>query len=275
MGSHLFDNDGILGDHFQVGGSLAGPELKNSSSVLEVRNGADSAYALLRAANIAASGEQLVDLVNLLNLKGRIPNITFDFSGDPPGAGTNTNEFGFCHTTGGGRTAGDIVYDDGASILFIPSSVAMHLTTSSAITGTISLSANQLYALEGGSWVGKSVPSAVAGSAQTVEVTYSYSGGPFDSSASIPNGARVTRVTQRITTPINNSGTLTLSVNGSTPVVLINAETETNRSASDRIDRFLSSDIGADNTGVVRIAIGGSPGAGAGSIIVEYTSPNA
>lgn len=129
----VFENiKGTLETFFRIGRS--GPGAKNNSNVLEIRNNADSAFAVLRAANVQASGTTLNDVATLLDIKGRCPNITFSFDGaSAPAAGTNNGKFGFCHTAGGAYSAGDVVYDDGSNLLTIPSDIVRLITTSSAI----------------------------------------------------------------------------------------------------------------------------------------------
>lgn len=98
---------------FLVGGA-AGVGLANNSSVAELQSAA-AALITARAARIAATGTTLNDLVSLLDLRGRIADIEYSFDGaSAPSAGSNSGKFGFCHTTGGGYTAGDVVYDPGS-----------------------------------------------------------------------------------------------------------------------------------------------------------------
>lgn len=168
---------GIMGDLFKIGGPY-GPTLKNSSGAVEVRDTTDVAYATGRAAHIV-SGALANDLVTLLDLQASGPNITFDFAGaSPPLPGTNTNKFGFVHTTGGLYTAGQVVYDDGVSLIILPTEVVQQLTTSTAISGTISLIENGFYVWEGSSWVlkgdgdSKGWTVVYAGQVRTIETDY-------------------------------------------------------------------------------------------------------
>ncbi len=90
----------------------------------------------------------------LYELQSRIADIEYSFSGvSAPSPGSNTNSFGLCHTTGGLYTAGEVVYDDGISLLIVSPTIVKHLTTRSAISGGISLQANGVYCNQAGTWI--------------------------------------------------------------------------------------------------------------------------
>ena len=57
-------------------------------------------------------------LLPRLIFQGATPNIEFGFAGGSALVpGDNETLFGFCHTSGGLYTAGDVVYDDGTTTL--------------------------------------------------------------------------------------------------------------------------------------------------------------
>lgn len=268
---------GIVGNLFQLGGPV-GPNLKNSSGVIELRNDDDSDYATGRAAHIA-SGAGLYDLVTLLDLQGRIPNITFDFAGaSAPGAGTNTGEFGFVHTTGGIYTAGQVVYDDGATLIVIPTEVVRHLTTSTAVSGTISLIQNGLYAWQSASWILKGDGAATAvGLVQCIEVDFDFNdaGGTVNSTTQIPDGAIVLWSSVEVETAFDGSSTALLFVDGTSDQNLI----LTTENWLDTVGSYQNRervDITSSTTGTVGVTVAGTaPTVGVGRGIVEYVTPQA
>lgn len=95
-----------------------------------------------------AAGADSTDIYHLaswLNTMSTVARIDFGFNGaTPPSAGANTGKFGICHTTGGSYTTGEIVYDDGSSLLLQP--IGRHIIIPSVgVSGTISLTANHVY----------------------------------------------------------------------------------------------------------------------------------
>lgn len=267
---------GIMGSIFQIGGH-SGPNIKNNSGVIEARNAGDSAFVLMRGLGIPSSGDTVNDVPRFLDLKGRVAQIEFDFNGaSPPSAGTNTDEFGFCHTTGGGYTAGDVIYDDGSSLITIPSEVVLHITSTSAVTGTISLIANGLYSNDAGTWTLKGDGTAAAsGRVLTIELTYTNTDTTGKSSTtSIPDGARVIRVRNIVETIFNNSPTLTVIVDGTSDETIL----QTTDSDLETLGEYHREDthlITSSTEGPVKLTVGGTPSAGAGRIIVEYATPQA
>jgi len=263
---------GTMSTLFGIGGP-SGVNVKNNSGVAEIRNSTDAAFASLRAANIAASGETINDVVSLLDLRGRCPNIMYSFAGgSPPAGGINTNLFGFCHTSGGSYTAGDVVFDTGSALVKIPSSVCSALTTGSSITGTISLIANGVYALQGGTWTLKGDGgSESTGLVKSIEIAYVYSDATKTSTTTIPDGASILSVKNRVTTPFNNGATLAVSVEG-TASELIMATTDNDQLVASEYVNNETIDIVSTTTGVIQLTLANSPDAGAGSVIVLYTT---
>lgn len=267
---------GIMASIFQIGGP-SGPNIKNNSGIVEARNAGDSDYVLLRGDTIPSSGDTVNDIPAFLDLQGRAAQIEFSFDGaSAPGAGTNTGKFGFCHTTGGGYTAGDVVYDDGSSLITMPAKVVKHLTTTSAVSGTISLIANGFYSRDAGTWTLKGDGTgAASGSVQTIEISYTNSDtGGKSSTTSIADGARVLRTRNVVTTIFNNSPTLTVIVDGTSDETIL-ATADSDLTTVGEYHRNDTHDITSSTAGPVTVTVGGTPSAGAGKVIVEYASPQA
>jgi hypothetical protein len=265
---------GTMRDLFGIGNEEDGFNIRNAAGVAEIRNAEDDAYQTLRAARIA-SGAHLNNLPTLLDMQGRIPNITFSFEGNtPPTGGTNSAKFGICHTDGTSYNAGQVVYDNGSVLVLIPTEVVRTLTTASAVNGTLNMIANGLYAWQGSSWVLKGDGAPVdQGINKCLEIPISTEG-PYDSTTSIPEGARVVRTSILVDTAFSASTTVTVFVQGSTPLQLMGASdskiTKVGQYEDDEIHRVLTA-----NEGVVRVNIIGTPGVGEGSVFVFYTTPSA
>lgn len=270
----LFSNiTGVISNLFKIGKdeTLA---VKNNAGVAEFRNGADNAYASARAKELQ-SGFGMNDVVAALDLKGYMPLIEFSFTGaSAPSAGTNTGKFGFCHTAGGSYSAGDVVYDNGTSMVKLQ--VVTGLTTTSAVTGTISLIANGLYAKEGSSFVLKGDGTgSTTGVERVVTIPLAYnSSATVDSTTSIPDGAVVSRVECVVGTAFNGtSPTVAVVVNGSTPLTVM-ATSDNNLKTANQYETLEVKSVGATNAGVVRLNYTASSSTtGAATVYVFYASP--
>lgn len=268
---------GITGDIFQLG-SVDGAQLKTNSGVVEARNNDDSGMALLRGSGIPLTSSTLDDIPDLLDLRGRVADIEFSFDGSSaPAAGANTGKFGFCHTSGGSYTAGDVIYDDGTSLIVLPSNVATHLTTRAAVSGTISLIANGLYARQGATWVLKGDGTPVyTGVELAIEVSYDFNdvGTPVSSTTSVPDGARVTRVTNDVETAFDdNSTTLQVDIDGtSDETVMVTGDSKLKAANLYSVPQH--TEITSTTEGPVKLTISsGTPTAGSGKVIVHYVTP--
>jgi len=260
---------GTMATFFQFG--LQGNAIKNDTNGLEVRNAADTASANL----IVASPTLDVHASTYLDVKQRTLLIEFSFDGAaPPAGGANTGSYGFCHTSGGSYTQGQVVYDNGTSLDLIDI-YKMHCinTNSTAITGAISLIANGTYQAEAStapySWTlkGDGTVSNV-GALRLVRIPIALAA-TTDSTTSIPANATVMEVQTNVTSVYSAGTTIAVAVNGSTPLSIQDA-TKNNPEAT---HTYVTQDllpVASANAGVVRVTITGSPAAGAGEVIVSY-----
>ena len=273
----VFKSDllGTMIDSFIIGGP-DGPLLKNNSDVLEHRSAGDADYATARASNIISSGSSLNDIPVLLDLQGRCPTITWSFAGSsPPSAGTNSSEFGICHTTGGAYTAGRIYYDTSSVLLVIPTEVCRAIYTAIPVTGDVSLIDNGSYSsVDGVTWeLRGDGGSSTTGLIKIIEVPYAFgdTGGKF-STTTIPSGARVLMVRNIVETAFNNTPTLAVIVDGTSDESIMGiADSDlTTTGEYHNEDTHL---ITSSNTGVVKVTVGGTPSAGAGRVLISFVTP--
>jgi hypothetical protein len=202
--------------------------------------------------------------------------ISFSFTGaSPPSPGDNTGKFGFAHTSGGSYTAGDVVYDSGTALLKIPVSVCTMLTTGVAVSGTVSLIDNGLYALEDGSWTLKGDGgSSSTGLQRVISVAWVGTGGAtsVSSTTAIPSGAIVTRVANKVTTGLDGSGTILVVVDGTADETIL-ATADSDSATVGEYENYEKHVITSGNEGVVKVTVGGTPTVGAGLVLVEYVVP--
>lgn len=262
---------GTMASFFHIGGPT-GPGIARSSSKLQARNAANNAMANLEVADPSAD----TDAATYLATKRRVYLIEFSFDGaSPPSPGDNTGKYGLCHTSGGGYTAGAVYYDDGASVAVVAVYKSQVIVTTDAVTGTVSLVADGLYVAETGSapytWTlkGDGAPAAT-GMMKFVELTLAQDA-TLDSTTDVPDGARVMFVSCDVTTGYTAGGTIAVTIEGSSPVTVMS-------SAAGDIDPQTiggygiepRAAIGATGTGKVRATIGGTPIAGAATLIVGF-----
>jgi hypothetical protein len=271
---------GIMGNLWQIDGP-DGNNIKSTTGAVEFLDSAGTTtFVKARMADVPTTSSTLKDGVNLLMARGRLALIEFSFDGGGvvPSPGDNTNKFGVCHTTGGGYTAGQVIFDTGTALQVMPDEVACHLTTTAAVSGTVSMIANGFYAREGASWVLKGdVVSSYAGLVKTIEVAYAYSddGTPVSSTTSIEAGARVLRAWNKVEVAFNaGSPTVLVEVDGAVSDVTL---METGDSKPKKANTYLVEEITkiiSDTAGPVRVTVdkAGST-AGNGIVVVEYVTP--
>jgi hypothetical protein len=169
------------------------------------------------------------------------------------------------------------VYDDGAALILIPFSVVKHLTTRTAITGTVSLNADGFYCYQGGTWTlkGDGAPTAT-GLLKSIRIDYAYTDGTKTSTTTIPAGATVVRARNVVTTPFNGTApTVSVIVDGTSDETLMVAG-DSNLKLAGEYHVEDSHDIVAGTTGVLSLTVTpDSSSAGAGYVMAEYVTPSA
>ena len=276
------DLKGTMKNLLGVGGP-SGVNIKNNSGIVEMKNAADNAYAKLRALKIQPSATDLTDVPTLLDLKGRcaVIEFAFDGGGSVPSPGANPSKFGFVHTTGGGHTAGQVVYDDSSSLLLIPTDVVKHLTTAVACTGTISLINNGLYAFDNGSWVLKGDGNATSeGTLRAISLAYAHTDTVINSTTSINLNAQILKVINNVTTIFAGGSTprnLLVELHGASIDTTLLATTDSDlMTAEDYVNEsIVNVDGSVVQPGTVRltVTVQTSHSAGAGKVTVLYCYP--
>jgi hypothetical protein len=262
---------GVIGTLFKIGVSASAPQLKNNSNVLEIRDGSDSDFGIVRVARPAGD---LQAASTFRDVKERTVLIEFSFDGaSAPSAGTNSGKYGFVHTTGGSYSAGQVVYDNGTSIETVSIYKMQTVHTTTSISGTVSLIGNGIYIAQSGSapysWTlkGDGTPSNTG-----VERHISIAVGTdatTDSTTSIPSGAVVQDVVLDVDTAYDAGTTIQVAVNGSSPLEVM-ATTDNNAEETNQFSVEQVSNVSASNAGTVRVTITGTPAAGASVVIVKY-----
>jgi len=264
---------GVWNNLLKLGSGANEVAVKAVSGALEVRNPGDTAYAAAKGAGVIWSATSLDHLASMLDVNAAIVDIQFSFDGaSPPAAAGVSGQFGLCHTTGGAYTAGLIYYSDGTSLIAVPAALAKTLTTRTAITGTISMNANGLYKLEAGSWVLKGDGTvADTGHNKTIKVAYAFGNLTPSSTASIPAGATIRRVSNIVSTIFSGGvgdGTILVEVNSEAVL----ATTESSLYIAQEVQKDDSFITSAGGTVDITVTMD-SETAGAGYILVDYVAP--
>lgn len=263
---------GTTSETLQIG--LTGNVIKNHTDGLAVRNEADDANKNLVVARPQGANAD-THAAPYLDVKERVLLVEFSFDGgSPPAPGVNTGKYGICHTSGGSYNAGAIYLDDGVALTAVTINKSHLLLTTTAVTGTVSLIANGIYIAQAAaapySWTlkGDGTPTST-GVQKAVKVTVGSAAGNFDSTTSIPSGAKILRVLTDVQTLYDGAATIEVRINGATPLT-VQATTENRPNKVGLYANTPFSDVGAANAGVVRVVLGGTPTVGAAEVVVEY-----
>ena len=169
-----------------------------------------------------------------------------------------------------------VVYDDGSSLVEVPTAVCSAVTTVSAVAGSLNWIANGLYTRNAaGAWTVKGDGGASGtGIRKTLEVpfTYSDSGTPVDSSTSIPSGARIYDVGVDVTTLFGGTPVLSVTVDGSVnqPTLLSSAAGDCDLATVNEYQKSGRVAIDSNSAGVVRVSLTGATTTGVGVVYVHY-----
>lgn len=222
--ANLFKNlIGTVKSKFYIGGPKAG-FIEFVSDKFRFRNNADDDFLNVRLKNIPNSGSTDFDAVALMDLQGRVADISAGFAGaSPPGVVNGT--FIFCHTSGGSFTAGRVYYGLNAVWTLMPQIVTSHISTRAAISGSVSLEANAIYAFESGSWVkkGRGIDRGFRCIAVTFNDASTY---PVSSTTQVPAGNVVARTVLNITEAFDAGCEFAISIDSTIPITLLNSASD-------------------------------------------------
>jgi hypothetical protein len=264
---------GTMKGIFHIGGP-SGSALKNEVSGISVRNAADDAYDNILVNQ--ADGNNPYHGTNWQDLKDSNVLIQFSFDGSsPPAAGANAGAYGFCHTSGGIYTAGQIYFDDTANLRATKIHVGTQMVTGSAVVGTISLNANGIYAAHSGSapftWMlkGDGAPDG-AGYLRVIEIPIATDASK-SSTTSIPAGASVYSVSTNIATPYDNAAAIEVIVDGSSDLTIQPVDENDPSVSNSYLSEVENGNVDSSTEGAVTVNISNSPSTGSGTVSVYYT----
>ena len=214
-------------------------------------------------------------------VRSRIPLVTFNFDGSaPPAAGTNINEFGFCHTSGGVYVAGYIYYDDGTSLVQVfREDGSRMINVSGAFSGTAGsfVDDNEYFYDTGTSSWRRVGPLDLSAEGAVKAIKVDITTASVNSTNSMPANSIVQKVILDVTTAYAPAAT-TINVGTSSDgsLLMTTAGNDNDPTATNTYIKEQATDIGGSASPVV-VTIddgsGGAPTAGAGSVIVYFSNP--
>lgn len=264
---------GTIETLFQLG--LGGPQIKNNSGSVDVRNSGDTGYVNLRVAppvgdNDAAT-KQYVDTIS----RPSVVSVQFNGSNALPN-NSSTEQYYIVTTSGANATIGQILWDDGnnsGTVTVLTAVEGRSVFTSQAFNGgTVTLLANSYYVWDTGSssWLLEANPQ-IAGAIREVRMPITNAASQ-SSATQIPANAYIQSVLLNITTPYSAGATISVGQTGSAALLMgtgDNLATVAGRYSIDEEDIAW----GASALSVL-VTVSGAPSAGAGDVVVEYTVPN-
>jgi hypothetical protein len=264
---------GTIETAFQIG--LGGPQLKNNSGAIDVRNSGDSAYAIVRGATPLANNDLATKAYVDQNSKPFPVGLQFN-GNNPLPSNSSTEQFYVVSTTGANATIGQILWDDGSNTgtVTVLAALSGRLigTTASLSGGTVTFLADALYMWDSGASTWFNV-SASASSGSTREIRLPITNAASQSSASqIPANAYVVDARLSITTPYSGGATISLGYSGSTTAFMLTTDNLATVAGIYQVEQDTS--VGGSPVALL-VTVGGSPAAGAGAAIIQYTVPNA
>ena len=268
---------GIIGDIFQLG--KAGPNIKNNSGVVQLRNDDDSAFARVQGADPTAD-QDFVTRKFLDTIKGSVIVAgQADCSVSLP-TNTATRRYVVVTTAGSGAVLGDLLYDDGSSsgnMTIVAKANGRIISVLTALSGgTISFDADSQYTWDddgsSGStqWVKTGDIASLTGPMRVVRYAIDNSASQ-DSTFVLPTNARVLQCDLEITTAYSGGATIEI---GTTADGNLFMESTDNVPQNDGNVYSVPQDTDSGAASVVRTTVGNTPAAGAGVVTVIFTVPN-
>jgi hypothetical protein len=264
--------NGIVGSFLQIGGP-SGPAVKApSTTALEARNAADNDYVVMRVGTPLGDNDAVTKAY--ADEAAYSKPVTDQISGASAApSNTAVAHWIVVTTTGGNANIGDLYYDDGTNTGTAAKVVAKagnSIVTTAAFTGgTISLDAQQHYVWTGSIWL--NIAANVSGAQYVVDFAIT-TGASQSSTKAIPANAVITRCLVQITTPYSGGATITVGRTGS--AALLMAAADNVATVAGDYDAPQRTGWGASELAVL-VTVAGSPGAGAGRVLVAYSVPNA
>ena len=262
-------NFGLVGVGSNVQHGKGGPRVKANSGAIEIKNAADNAFAVLRAA--APVG--LDDVVNRRYLETRANVIaTGQINGSSPPAVVAGSVY-ICTTTGTTFTAGRLYFGENATWNEIIPQEGLVISVTDALTGgTLTFGADHRYIwdLDNTIWVDLGPAPAEAKLVKAVRQTLTFgSSGTVNIGSALPTSAVVSKVLVSIGTAFNGTApTVSFGVSGAVAELGAVGETDLKTVGVYVIDCYR---LYSANEQIIMTYVADSSTVGAASVEVHYS----
>jgi len=262
---------GTIETIFRLG--LAGPQIKNNSGVIEIRNAADDGYAVVRGGLPVAANDFVIKSYADALQKPFIVSRQADCTAALP---TNTGTAGYVlvTTAGTGAVIGDLLIDDGSSSGDMTISTAIEgrpIGVTDALTGgTIEVDADSIYIwdTDGSAWVKIGDLSTIQNAKCVIRMVIG-TDATYSSTKLIPANARGLKASLEVGTPYSATTTISIGYSGAETALM--ATTDNNAEVADTY--IVEQDTAWDSSdAAVLVTIANTPAAGAGVVLIEYSS---
>lgn len=262
---------GTIETIFSLG--IDGPNLKANGAVVEIKNAADSDFAVLRAATPVGDNDVVTKLYADQLERPMIVSRQADCSVSLP---TNTGSPGWVvvTTAGSGASIGDVLWDDGSgsgSMTIYAAEEGRTLAITDSLTGgTVSFEADSLYIWDedGTQWLKVADVGSTTGAMRVVQFDIDNTASQ-DSTFSIPVGNVVHRCEVIVDTPYSAGGTIEVGDTATANKYQSTTDNKATKAGTYVVDQNTTA-----IASVVRVAVGGTPAAGAGKVVVVFSNPN-
>lgn len=244
-----------------------------AGDILEVRKSDDSGYGIMRGAAPVGDSDYVTKKYADTLEKPLIVKRQADCSVAIP-ANTGVRGFVVVTTAGSGANIGDILYDDGSGVGTMEILAAVEgrtIAVSDALTGgTISFEPDSIYIWDddNSEWDKIGDIGSVTGARRVMRFTVDNSAAQ-NSVNEIPQNARVLECTFEVTTPYSGGATVSIGYTGAVAAFQATTDNLPQTAAAYVVDQDTL--VPSDQT--VLVTVSGAPAAGAGVVIVEFSSP--
>jgi hypothetical protein len=263
---------GTVTSFFQIGGT-AGPGVNANGAALETKNAANNAYAVHRGATPVGDNDFTTKAyVDKIANKPLPASLQFNGNNALP-SNSGTEQWYVVTTSGANATIGQLLWDDGSgagTVAVLPAVTGNTIVTTAAFSGgTISLAANQMYVWTGSAWL--DIAPSVAGATYMIRTALG-TAAATSSATQIPANAIIYDARLDVTTPYSAGATISLGITGT--VALFMGTGDSTPQVAGLYQIMQDTSVGASAAALLG-TIAGAPAAGAASMIVLYSVPNA
>lgn len=263
---------GTIETIFQLG--LGGPQLKANGGAIETRNAADNAMAVHRGLDPVG----LTDFTTKLYVDQVATRTIVVAQADGSVAipnNTGVERFLVVSTSGVNANIGDLLFDNGtgSGVMTKLAAAARGIITTVALSGgTVTFAADSQYFWDtvAVAWINIG-GTAISGARRVIQYAIT-NAATQDSVAKIPANATVRTAHLDITTPFSGGATISIGQPGS--LTLLQLTTDNLATVAGQYEVPQRTPWGG-SAQVVRATVAGAPAAGAGTLTVEYTVPDA